>query len=225
MPRPLLDGFKERANLSSARALAYLRTSTDEQLLGLDAQLEEIAQWSRNNGIRISKVFQDQCSGSVDFNKRPGWQALLEYLERYKHDFIIANRRDRFARDMFFLTREERRLPKTVQLVTAQENPEMQLTPERQMMRGMIDLMSQYERELIRARTRNALAALKRQGVKLGRPEKNVESRTLDDIRILRAKGKSLRDVTLWLNLNRGDQREWHLTQVARIVRRLEAKK
>lgn len=223
MSRPPLAGFKERASISSARALAYLRTSTDEQLLGLDAQIEEIAQWSRNNGIRVSKVFQDQCSGSVDFCKRPGWQEMLLYLEKYNHDFIVANRRDRFARDMFFLTREERRLPKTVQLVTAQENPEMQLTPERQMMRGMIDLMSQYERELIRARTRNALAALKRQGIKLGRPAKTVESRTLDDIRALRAKGKSLRDVAQWLNLNRGDQKEWHLTTVARIVRRLES--
>lgn len=222
MARELVDGFKEIAYKSSARAIAYLRTSTEDQLLGLDAQLEEIAAWSKHNAIPISNVFQDQCSGSVDFHQRPGWQALLKYLATYKHDFIIANRRDRFARDMFFLTREERRLPKTVQLVTAQENPEMQLTPERQMLRGMVDLMAQYERELIRARTKSALAALKAKGVQLGRPQKKPLDPHVQKILTLKQDGYSLRAIAEKMNQDSAleNGKQWHVTSIVRILKR-----
>jgi DNA invertase Pin-like site-specific DNA recombinase len=220
-----VNDFKEPHNRSSAHALAYLRTSTEDQNLGLDAQLEEIMLWSQVNNIKIAKVFQDQISGSSDFDERPGWTELVAYQRRFRQEFIVASRRDRFARDMYYLTKLERTLPPYVQLVTAQETPEMHITPERMMIRGVLDVMSQYELNLIRSRTRRALAALKSKGVKLGRPpvvRKLREAKLPDverEVRYWRGCGRSLRWIVNHLNEQEFAGRRWHLTQVCRILK------
>ena len=219
--------FREEAYRSSARAVAYLRTSTDEQTLGLDAQREEISLWAAVNKVHISKFFTDQCSGALDFDVRPAWKALLEYRYQQSCEYIVAARRDRFARDMYLLTREERRLlPAGVQLLTAQETAEMHVTPERQMIRGVVGVMAEYERELLRDRTKKALAQLKAQGVKLGRPQwitrENNRKHIAERITQWKKEGRSLRWMTMKLNEGNVGGRKWHLTQVARAVKYIE---
>ena len=112
------------------------------------------------------------------------------------------------------------------------------------LMRGIVDLFAQYERALIRARTRAALAVKKARGQKTGGPapigyvassttgpkgEKlklldhhQVEQATLARIRELRAAGKSPAAIAAKLNADRVQARgsRWHRTTVCRVLAR-----
>ncbi len=111
-------------------------------------------------------------------------------------------------------------------------------TPEGRLMRTMLGAFAAFERDLIRARTRAALAVKRARGeltgtapygfrAVAGRLEPHEDERaTLARILDLLSKGKSLRAILNRLEFEgvraRGG-RPWHLTSPARILRRRAA--
>jgi DNA invertase Pin-like site-specific DNA recombinase len=108
-------------------------------------------------------------------------------------------------------------------------------TPEGMLLRGLMDLFAQYERAVIRARTRAALAIKRTKGLQYTRraplgfrfegshlvsdPE---ERETLARVRKMKARGVSTARVASILNAEglrcRGGR--WHVTTIARALRR-----
>ncbi len=102
-------------------AVGYVRVSTDDQSIGLDAQRAALATWAAREGYRLITICEDSgVSGAAPLDRRPG---LL-----------------------------------SADGVANGEGPEADL------LRGMLDLLSQYERALIRARTRAAMAVKRSRG-------------------------------------------------------------
>lgn len=182
-------GKKPKQNLSdtkfSVRAIAYLRTSTDEQELGIDAQRREVEQWSSNYGISIEKYCIDQgVSGTTDAMKRPGLSTLLGMVSAGGIDYLIVTKADRLARGHAlagFLEYVCARKQTKLLILNQEPNPNVVELPEKKLMNGVLSAFSEYERSLIGIRTKAALAAKKAAGERLGRPRK-LDSAALCDV-------------------------------------------
>jgi DNA invertase Pin-like site-specific DNA recombinase len=106
-------------------------------------------------------------------------------------------------------------------------------TAEAALLRGICDLFAQYERMLIKARTKAALAVLKAKGQRTGgipmgtrvvegkRLEVDgVEAAAVARARVLRGEGRSLREIAAVLDAegHRPRGKRWHIQTIARVV-------
>jgi DNA invertase Pin-like site-specific DNA recombinase len=160
--------------ISTARAIGYVRVSTDEQKISPEAQREAIQRWGLVNKINVLAIYEDiGVSGSTPIEERPGMVRALNHLDAERCDWLVTATHDRIARDMLQAVMLEVALKRRkAQLVTVLEDPdpEVALSPEAKMNRRILQTFAEYERAVIRRRTRNALAQLKLAGKHLGAP-------------------------------------------------------
>ena len=151
------------------RYVSYLRVSTGKQArsgLGLEAQRTAVTAWL--NGGRWKLVDEVVEIESGDKN-RPALQRALDACRRYKARLIIS-RLDRLSRDpVFLLSLRDAGID-----FVALDMPEAN-----RMMVGIMAMVAEQEREALSQRTKDALAAKKAQGVKLGNPR--PETLTFND--------------------------------------------
>lgn len=152
-------------------AVGYRRVSTSEQAhsgLGLDAQMSAIVAAAAKLGLPLSNTFTDAgVSGAVDLRQRPGLLAALDALR--KGDTLIVAKRDRLGRSVLnvaMLTRLVER--KGARIYSAAGEGSDDDGPTSVLMRQIVDAFSEYERAIIRARTKAALAAKKARGERVG---------------------------------------------------------
>ena len=141
-------------------AIAYLRASTDEQLLSPDAQRACIRTWAVREQVKLAAWHLDLGVSSVaPVEARPALRNALLELPFHRAGLLVVARRDRIARDVVLAAQIEHAAARAgARLVSAlgEGNGD---SPADAFMRTVIDGAAQYERGLIRARTRSALAA------------------------------------------------------------------
>lgn len=141
--------------------IGYARVSTDEQ--NLDLQRQAL------NAAGCKSVFEDQgVSGSA--LKRDGLTAALKTAN--SGDVLVVWKLDRLGRS----------LPQLLDTLTdlREQNIEFQSLQEQidttsaggRFYMHILAALAEFEREMIRDRTKAGMAAAKRRGVKLGRPTK-----------------------------------------------------
>ncbi len=154
---------------STANTYGYARVSTDDQ--NEDRQLVAL----RAAGVTSENIFTDHKSGK-DFN-RPAWKRLVRKLK--PGDLLVVSSIDRFGRNYEEVLSEWRRLVKIRQVhVRVLDMPLLDTTTARGLLAVFIaDLVLQIlsfvaetEREHIRTRQREGIAAAQARGVKFGRP-------------------------------------------------------
>jgi len=152
-----------------ANTYGYARVSTDDQ--NEDRQLVAL----RAAGVKSENIFTDHKSGK-DFN-RPAWKKLVRKLK--PGDLLVVSSIDRFGRNYEEVLSEWRRLVKIRQVhVRVLDMPLLDTTTARGLLAVFIaDLVLQIlsfvaetEREHIRTRQREGIAAAQARGVKFGRP-------------------------------------------------------
>src|SRR6185437_3073421 len=84
------------------KIVGYLRTSTDDQLLGMDAQQDRLRDIARRNSCDIDQVFIEHESGGN--NDRPELDRAIRLARRLRATLVVA-KLDRLARDQQFLMR------------------------------------------------------------------------------------------------------------------------
>ncbi len=139
--------------------IAYVRTSTGRQVLGLEEQQLKINQFIESTGDNLIQVVVEQESGKN--NNR----IKLEYATNLciKHSFtLLFTKLDRLSREVEFLFTLRNKGVK----LRCIELPELNT-----LTLGIFGSVAQWERELISNRTKAGLAALKARGVKLGSPQ------------------------------------------------------
>ena len=149
--------------------VAYTRVSTEGQGIGLDAQMDIINAWVKNNGGNVIATLREKASGK-NLN-RPVLKQALDMCRQTGATLIVA-KLDRLSRDVadIFTIRKRKGLDMVVCDIDANDT----------MMLGIFATLAQKERQLISTRTREALAALKKQGKQLGNPNAGAQLREVN---------------------------------------------
>ena len=155
-----------RTPITNAQAaVAYLRVSTDEQQLGPEAQRAAIVAWATREAVTIVAWHTDAgVSGAADVAERPALAAALGELRAHGAGCLVVARRDRLARDVYLAGAIDRAVEGLGARVVSADGTANGTTPADAFMRTILDAAAQYERGLIRARTKAALGVKRARG-------------------------------------------------------------
>lgn len=164
MPKP------KKVVADPAVMVGYIRVSTDDQAdsgLGLAAQRAAVTAESERRGWTLLAIYEDALSGkSLD---RPGLAAALDAVETGQAAGIVVAKLDRLSRSLKdFANLMARAQSKKWNLVALDLGVDLS-TAAGEFMANVMASAAQWERRIIGQRTREALAAKRAQGVRLGR--------------------------------------------------------
>jgi site-specific DNA recombinase len=202
--------------LSTMRAIGYARVSTDRQAdhgVSLEAQEAKIRAMATVQGAEIIELIVDGGESAKDL-KRPGMERLLTLVDERKVDTVIIAKLDRLTRSVKDLAELlERFQRRGVSLVSVAESLDTGSAAGRLVI-NIMTAVSQWEREAIGERTRDAMQHKRSNGKCVGNlaygyrlsadgehvePEPS-EQAALAQIRSLRQQGRSLRAIAAALN-------------------------
>ena len=148
--------------------VAYIRVSTSEQELSVEAQRTRLEAWCAERQFTLVAVHANiGVSGGADLKKRPGLMAALDALTSGLA--LVAVKRDRLARDAMNAAMIERLVErKGARVLTCAGEGEGD-SPEAKLMRTMVDAFAEYERHIIGARTKTAMGHKRNQGERISR--------------------------------------------------------
>jgi DNA invertase Pin-like site-specific DNA recombinase len=215
----------------------YVRVSTDEQTLGPEAQRAALAKWCQAQGAELVATFEDLgVSGGLELDKRPGLLAALDALRVQGATVLLVAKRDRLARDVMVAAMVNRLTEKNGAQVLSADGTGNGDGPEALLMRNIVNCFAEYERALIRARTRAALAVKRAKGERIGivpfgfklaADGVHLEAHEAEQVIIgsvcqMRTEGLSIRAIAAKLNEQGIAARgaKWHATSVARLLER-----
>lgn len=220
------------------KTVGYVRVSTDRQAdlgVSLEAQEARIRAMATVRGGELAEVIIDGGESAKDL-KRPGVERLLALVNGGKVDAVIVAKLDRLTRSVKDLCAllelfEKRK----VALISVAESLDTSSAAGRLVI-TIMGAVSQWEREAIGERTRDALRHKRTQGRRVGNiafgsrladdgkhlePDP-VEQAALAEIRRLRQQGTTLRRIAGLLNHHAYRTRRgtpWRLESVARVLK------
>lgn len=214
------------------KVIPYYRVSTEKQGqsgLGLDAQQIAVRAYVSTHNLKIIEEFTEIESGKK--NRRP---ILIQALNECKknHATLLIAKLDRLGRNLAFISSL---MESNVDFI-AVDNPRAN-----KLIIHIMAAFAEYERDQISKRTKEALAAAKLRGVRLGKygslilSKKNKETAKgfaikmkpiIDDL--IRQNYKSIRQITEQLNKAgtnnySGKRGKWHPTSVYNILKRINS--
>lgn len=220
------------------KTIGYVRVSTDkqaEQGVSLEAQEAKIRAMATVHGSEVSEVIVDGGESAKTLN-RPGMAKLLAVVDAGAVKVVIVAKLDRLTRSVKdlceLLERFERR---GVSLVSVAESLDTGSAAGRLVL-NIMTAVSQWEREAIGERTRDALRHKRSQGQRIGNipfgsrlasdgehlePD-TAEQAALSEIHGLRNDGATLRGIAAALNHKGHRTRRgtaWRLESVARVLK------
>src|SRR5436190_24324608 len=154
------------------RVLGYVRVSTEEQAVsraGLEAQRTAIIAECKRRGWQLVSILEDAGYSAKDL-KRPAIKAALEMLRSGDAGGLVVAKLDRLSRSMLDFTAIMAKAQKQGWALVALDCAVDTTSPAGEAMTHVLATFAQFERRLIGQRTREALAAKREQGVRLGRP-------------------------------------------------------
>lgn len=198
------------------KAIGYVRVSTEKQADGgvsLEAQIEKVKAMAVVQGAELIDVIVDAGVSAKSLD-RPGMARLLHLVDARAVDCVIIAKLDRITRSVKdlaeLLDRFNRR---DVSLVSVADSLDTRTAAGRLVLNIMVSV-SQWEREAIGERTKDAMQHLKATGARVGniafgfrlaadgqQLEANpVEQEIVAKVRELQSAGFSLRDIAAELN-------------------------
>jgi site-specific DNA recombinase len=217
--------------------IGYVRVSTDRQAdqgVSLDAQKQKIRAMAIVQGVELLEVIVDGGESAKSL-KRPGMVKLLAMVDAGLVQTVIIAKLDRLTRSVKDLCELlERFQRRGVALVSVAESLDTGSAAGRLVL-NIMAAVSQWEREAIGERTRDALQHMRANGERVGnvafgyRPAGDgqhlepdaVEQAAMAEIQRMRGEGMPLRGIAAAMNhkayrTRRGS--EWRLESVARVL-------
>ncbi len=181
------------------RVRLYLRVSTDGQTV--ENQRRELTAALQAKGHEITGEYKDEgVSGSKGRDKRPGLHDALSDAVRGSYDMLAAWSVDRLGRSVVDLLSTLAALRDNERALYLHKQALDTSTAAGRMLFGMLSVIAEFEREMIRERTLAGLARARENGVRLGAPTKySVDIR--DGIKSLRSQGKCWREISATFNV------------------------
>jgi putative DNA-invertase from lambdoid prophage Rac len=148
------------------RAGLYARVSTSDQQT-LPMQNRALREYAARRGWIIAMQIREVGSGAVERRAR---EQLIEAARRREIDVILVWRLDRWGRSVTDLLATLQELGHLgVGFVSLTEALDL-TTPAGRAMAGLLAIFAEFEREILRERTRAGLAQARLNGKRLGRP-------------------------------------------------------
>ena len=198
------------------QAIAYIRVSTAEQAtegVSVDAQLQLIRDYARFKKLKIThEIIDAGISAGKPLQERDGGQKVFELAETDHIRAVIAYKLDRLFRDAadcLMVTKRWDELDVDLHLVDLGGQPIDTSTALGRFFLTIMAGVAEMERNLIRERTKAALAHLKAQGKRTGSVpygsklasdgksllKEPTEQKVIRLARRLRKQGRSLRQI------------------------------
>ena len=222
-----------------SRAIAYIRVSTDKQAekgTSLEAQRAQIEAYAALYGISVIEFVVDGGHSGKSL-QRPGFQKVLQSIQRGEADALIVTKLDRLTRSVRDLAAlMDRYFAKgRVGLLSVGEQVDTRSATGR-MVLNVICTIGQWERERIGERVSD-MHAVKRArhervghvpyGMQLAEDGRSLisndhESAVIQRVLDMRSRGHSIASIAGALNADGVPARgkKWHPTSVARIASR-----
>src|ERR1700675_229932 len=148
------------------RAGLYARVSTNDQQT-LPMQTRALREYAVRRGWTIALQVRDVGSGAV---RRQAREQLMEAARRREIDVVLVWRLDRWGRSVTDLLATLQELEHLgVGFISLTEALDL-TTPAGRAMAGLLAIFAEFEREILRERTRAGLAQARQNGKRLGRP-------------------------------------------------------
>lgn len=184
-----------------SQTYAYVRVSSQDQ--NEDRQLIAMSEVN----IEKSRIYMDKQSGK-DFN-RPNYQKLLRKLREGDLLYILSI--DRLGRNYEEIQNQWRILTKEKKVdIVVIDMPLLDTRREKNLLGTFISdivlqllsFVAQNERENIRKRQAEGIAAAKARGVKFGRPVKQISEEFIEDVKLWENKKMSVTDIIIKHNIS-----------------------
>jgi DNA invertase Pin-like site-specific DNA recombinase len=154
------------------RILGYVRVSTAEQAssgLGLDAQESLICSECERRGWKLTELVRDEGHSGKSL-ERPGLQQALTLLAQQRADGLVVAKLDRLTRSVLGFSLLLEWFVDVDATLVALDLAIDTSTPAGRLMANVLASFAEWERDMIAARTRAGLAALRARGKPTGRP-------------------------------------------------------
>lgn len=171
--------------------VGYARTSTRDQVAGLEAQLRDL------KAAGVEKTFHEQLS-SVD-SERVELAKALDYVR--EGDTLVVTKLDRLARsigDMVRITEELERKGVTLKILAMNLDTS---TPTGKLLLNLVGSVAQFEREIMLERQREGIAKAKADGKYKGRAPTAMKQK--EKVLAMRAEGMTVDQITKELDISR----------------------
>jgi len=179
-------------------SIVYSRVSTEEQ--NPKSQLEVVLDYCRRRGYSISRIFEENISGSVNPFERPVFKEMLNYIKLHHVDVVVMYDITRFYRPPPNRVHEALSLLNKLMndynvLVEFVSEPQISDPMLSELWRFLKSWIAGYERLQIQLRTRYGILRRKREGKYVGKPSlavyyaawiynKDVGDVTIDELNI-----------------------------------------
>ena len=199
----------------------YMRSSTDDQKLTIEAQEADIREWCERHGHDLVQLEGDPgVSGSRRIEACRGLQAILDELKA--GEMLVVVKRDRLSRKMlkqFVIEEDVEAIGASVHSIDGTGNGDTDADWAQRVLQAFF---AEYEARQIRSRTRRAARQKKANGSRWGqvpygwaldetgpRNENGSPSNVIEDphqqaiiesMRLMRSREYSLREIAAYLN-------------------------
>lgn len=187
--------------MKPTRAALYARVSTTDHGQDVGLQLDELRAVAQQRRWRAVEYVDDGVSGAEE--SRPALDRMLADARAGRLDVVAVWRLDRLGRSLAHLLRTVDELAALgVQFASLRDAGVDTTTPTGRLVFQVLGAVAEFERQLIRERTRAGVERARARGKRIGRPRKDVpveaavellDERGIDDDRGLREVARMLR--------------------------------
>jgi DNA invertase Pin-like site-specific DNA recombinase len=180
------------------RCAIYARVSTQDQ--HAEIQLEQLRAYAGARGLQVIAEYIDNGVSGAQ-RSRPALDALMASARRRHVDLVVCTKLDRLGRSLHHLLEVLGELEALgVEFASLDDGIDTS-TPTGRLFLQIRGAFAEYERGLLRERTRAGLQAARRRGRRLGRP-RALDPRDRQRLERLRRSGASIRSIAQTLGVS-----------------------
>lgn len=169
--------------------MALVRVSTDDQDVGV--QRQQIDRWAAAQDPPRVVEYVEESGVSGIAKSRPGLEEIMRRVSSGSVDEVVVVALDRLGRSVVqVVTTLEAMSVRGVRVVSLRESIDFGTAAGR-LQAQIISAMAEFERSLIRERTRAGMARARSLGLSVGRPSLELSEEDLATVRRLRDEGAS----------------------------------
>jgi DNA invertase Pin-like site-specific DNA recombinase len=196
-------GPPERSNESKKgmKAAIYSRVSTLDKGQSTEVQTKSLSSYAERMGWSY-EVFEDYISAKN--LKRPNLEILLNRLRKHEFDILLVSKVDRLSRSVLdFCNLSAQLVSWNIRLIVLDQGLDTDdSNPMAKMLIQLLIVFAEFEREMIRDRTRRGMANARAKGKQIGAKRNDALTEIFDLVQTYHKHGRTTREISKLLAKN-----------------------